>query len=59
MLHLSTLTTNKKRMEEMKQPVAAQPATPEKKVKGNYLLPIVVGFVAVAAFLLVWYFAVK
>lgn len=46
-------------MEEMKQPVAAQPATPVKKTKSNYLLPVIIGFVAVAAFLLVWYFAVK
>lgn len=48
-------------MDDMNRPAMNQPANaapPGKKAKHNYLIPIMVAFLAIAAFLLVLNFAI-
>lgn len=44
-------------MEEMKTPVAAAPKDAKKK-KHNYLIPVIIAFFAIGAFLIVLNFAI-
>lgn len=46
-------------MEDMKKPMGNQPAAMGKKVKHNYLIPVVVCFFAILGFLVVINFAIR